>query len=79
MARTTTSFPNQPYGTFYAGSWPINNQVMFEAFQSAGYDAKLVIGEEGHNMRQGAAIMPDALRWLWRDYPSPWWRTSRRR
>ncbi|HEY1492905.1 MAG TPA: alpha/beta hydrolase-fold protein [Candidatus Solibacter sp.] len=63
--------PGLPWGTFYAGSWPINNQVMYEAFQSAGYDAKLVIGEEGHNMKQGAAIMPDALRWLWREYPSP--------
>ena len=63
--------PTEPYGTFYAGSWPINNQVMLEAFQSAGYDAKLVIGEEGHNMKQGAAIMPEALRWLWRGYPNP--------
>jgi sugar lactone lactonase YvrE/predicted esterase len=63
--------PTEPYGTFYAGSWPINNQVMYEAFQSAGYDAKLAIGEEGHNMKQGAAIMPEALRWLWRGYPSP--------
>jgi gluconolactonase len=63
--------PTEPYGTFYAGSWPINNQVMYEAFQSAGYDVKLVIGEEGHNMKHGAAIMPEALRWLWRGYPSP--------
>ena len=63
--------PAEPYGTFYAGSWPINNQVMFEALEYAGYDAKLVIGDEGHNMKQGAAIMPDALRWLWRDYPNP--------
>jgi gluconolactonase len=63
--------PEEPYGTFFAGSWPINNQVMFEAFESAGYDAKLVIGTEGHDMKQGSAIMPDALRWLWRDYPSP--------
>jgi enterochelin esterase-like enzyme len=61
----------EPWGTFYAGSWPINNQVMYEAFQSAGYDVKLEIGSEGHNMRQGAAIMPDALRWLWRGYPEP--------
>src|SRR5215813_1568569 len=61
----------QPYGTFYAGSWPINNQVIYEAFQFAGYDAKLVMGEEGHNMKQGGSIMPDALRWLWRDYPKP--------
>ena len=63
--------PNQPQGTFYAGSWPINNRVMYEAFQFAGYDSKLVAGDEGHNMKHGAAIMPDALRWLWRDYPQP--------
>jgi gluconolactonase len=63
--------PAEPFGTFFAGSWPINNQVMFEAFESAGYDVKLTIGEGGHDMRQGAAIMPDALRWLWRGYPNP--------
>ena len=63
--------PGFPYGTFYAGSWPINNQVIYEAFQFAGYDAKLVLGEEGHNMKQGGAIMPEALRWLWREYPKP--------
>lgn len=62
--------PAEPYGTFYAGSWPINNEVMFQAFEYAGYDAKLVMGDEGHNMKQGAAILPDALRWLWRDYPN---------
>ncbi len=63
--------PAQPWGTFYAGSWPINNRVMLEAFESAGYDAKLEMGSEGHNMKQGAAILPEALRWLWRDYPNP--------
>ena len=63
--------PAEPYGTFYAGSWPINNKVMYEALEYSGYDAKLVIGSEGHNMKQGGAIMPDALRWLWRGYPAP--------
>ncbi|MEO8126567.1 MAG: alpha/beta hydrolase-fold protein [Bryobacteraceae bacterium] len=63
--------PAQPYGTFFAGSWPMNNRVMLEALESMGYDAKLVLGDEGHNMKQGGAIMPEALRWLWRDYPSP--------
>jgi enterochelin esterase-like enzyme/sugar lactone lactonase YvrE len=63
--------PGQPYGTFYGGSWPINNEVMYEAFQFAGYDAKLTIGDGAHDMKQGNAIMPDALRWLWRDYPKP--------
>jgi enterochelin esterase-like enzyme/sugar lactone lactonase YvrE len=61
----------EPFGTFYAGSWPINNQVMYEAFESAGYDVKLNIGEGGHDRKQAAAIMPDVLRWLWRDYPNP--------
>ena len=63
--------PEQLYGTFYAGSWPVNNKVMQEAMESAGYDSKLVLGDEGHNMKHGAAIMPEALRWLWRDYPAP--------
>jgi sugar lactone lactonase YvrE len=61
----------EPYGTNFAGSWPINNQVMYEALEFAGYDAKLVMGTEGHNLKQGGAILPDALRWLWRDYPAP--------
>ncbi len=55
----------------YAGSWYVANQSMFSALQYAGYDSKFVVGTEGHNMKQGAAIMPDALRWLWRDYPRP--------
>ncbi len=63
--------PAEPYGTSFAGSWPINNQVMVEALEFAGYDAKLVMGTEGHNLKQGGAILPDALRWLWRDYPAP--------
>jgi gluconolactonase len=61
--------PAEPYGTYFAGSWPINNQVMFEALESAGYDAKLEMGDGGHDMEQPASIMPDALRWLWRGYP----------
>jgi gluconolactonase len=63
--------PNQPQGTFYAGSWPVNNQVLLEALQFAGYDAKLEMGDEAHNMKHGAAILPDALRWLWHGYPEP--------
>ncbi len=61
----------EPFGTFFAGSWPINNQVMYEALEYSGYDAKLTIGNGGHDMKQGAAIMPEALAWLWREYPKP--------
>jgi gluconolactonase len=30
-----------------------------------------VIGGEGHNAKHGGAILPDALRWVWKDYPKP--------
>jgi gluconolactonase len=63
--------PAEPYGTYFAGSWPINNQVMFEAFESTGYDVRLEMGTGGHDIEQSSAIMPDALRWLWRGYPAP--------
>jgi enterochelin esterase-like enzyme/sugar lactone lactonase YvrE len=63
--------PDQPYGTFFAGSWPINNQVLYEDLQFAGYDVKFELGEAGHDGTQRAAIFPDVLRWLWRDYPKP--------
>src|ERR1700722_1858557 len=61
--------PGQPYGTSYSGSWPINNQVMFEALEFSGYDVKLEMGTDGHSTKQEGAIMPNALRWLWRGYP----------
>ena len=63
--------PGEPWGTSFSGSWPMNNNVMHEALEYSGYDVKLVMGTEAHNMKQGGAIMPDALRWLWRGYPEP--------
>ena len=44
---------------------------MFQALEYVGYDVKFELGEGGHDMGQGAAILPDALRWLWRDYRAP--------
>jgi gluconolactonase len=55
----------------YAGSWYLANQEMAWALEFAGYDSKFVVGTEGHNANHGSAILPDALRWLWRDYPKP--------
>jgi len=59
---------DEPYGTFYAGTWPRANQMLFDALQFSGYDAKLTIGTGGHDTKQGSAELPEALRWLWRDY-----------
>ena len=55
----------------YAGNWYIANQDMASALEYAGYDSTFVVGTEGHNAKHGGAILPDALRWLWRDYPRP--------
>jgi len=55
----------------YAGSWYIANQDVASALEYAGYDSTFVVGTEGHNGKHGSAILPDALRWLWRDHPKP--------
>lgn len=55
----------------YAGSWFVSNQDMASALKYAGYDYKWVEGTGGHDGKQAGSIFPDALRWLWRDYPQP--------
>ena len=61
----------------YAGSWWIANQDMASALEFAGYDYTFVKGTEAHNSRHGAAILPEAMRWLWRGYPAPIARPTR--
>jgi enterochelin esterase family protein len=50
-----------------AGSWPLANQQMAAALKFARYDYQFVFGDGGHNGKHGGAILPDSLRWLWRD------------
>jgi enterochelin esterase-like enzyme len=49
------------------GSWPLANQQMAAALKWAKYDYKFEFGDGGHNGKHGGAILPDSLRWLWRD------------
>jgi len=55
----------------YTGSWFIANQDMLSALEFSGYDVRYEWGDGEHNSRHATAIFPDALRWLWRDWPSP--------
>lgn len=55
----------------YSGVWFLGNNDVAMALRFAGYDYKFVTGDGGHNGRQGGSILPDALRWIWRDYPAP--------
>jgi enterochelin esterase family protein len=50
------------------GNWPLSNQQMAAALKFAKYDYKFIYGDGGHNGKHGGATLPDALRWLWRDY-----------
>jgi enterochelin esterase family protein len=51
------------------GNWPLSNQDMAAALKFAGYDYQFVLGTGTHSAKQGASLLPDTLRWLWRDYP----------
>jgi sugar lactone lactonase YvrE len=55
----------------YSGSWWIANLDMAAALAYSRYDFKFVNGTEAHNNVHGRAILPDALRWLWRDWEAP--------
>ena len=52
------------------GSWPLANQQMAAALKFAGYDYEFAYGDGGHNGKHGGAILPDSLRWLWKDVVS---------
>jgi len=51
------------------GNWPLANQQMAAALKFVKYDYKFEYGDGGHNGQHGGAILPDSLRWLWRDKP----------
>jgi len=55
---------------YIAGNVWISNQDMLSALQFAGYEVLHEWGDGGHDYKSGAAVLPEALRWLWRDYPS---------
>src|SRR5688572_17546484 len=48
------------------GNWPLANHDLVAALAFAGYDHKAVFGTDGHGGKHLGAILPDALRWLWR-------------
>jgi len=49
------------------GSWWLANQTLARSFAFARYDYKFEQGQGFHNNNHIRAILPDALRWLWRE------------
>ncbi len=72
------TFPRKPIRVFLQdgendldnanGNWPLANQTLAKSLAYAGYDYKFEYGHGFHSNRHGRAILPDSLRWLWRDY-----------
>ena len=55
----------------YGGDWWMANQTMERALSFAGYEVEHAWGDGAHDGKQATAIFPDALRWLWKDWPNP--------
>jgi gluconolactonase len=55
----------------YSGSWPIGNTDLEAGLKFARYDYQMVWGEGRHDGNHGTAVMPDALRFIWKDWPAP--------
>jgi enterochelin esterase-like enzyme len=51
--------------------WHAQNIKMAAALTEKGYDLNFCWGIGTHSNKPGGAILPEMLRWLWRDYPRP--------
>lgn len=51
------------------GNWWLANQAMAAALKFRGYDYRFEAGDGGHTHKHGGALLPESLRWLWRDFP----------
>ena len=56
----------------FCGDWWTANLAMLASLEYAGYEVNHAWAEHaGHDDFHGSMIFPDALRWLWQDYPRP--------
>lgn len=53
------------------GDWWMSNQTMERALEFGGYEVRHVWGAGTHNGSHAAALFPDAMKWLWKDWPIP--------
>jgi enterochelin esterase family protein len=58
--------PGEDYNQ--ARDWFYQNVRMMEALTAKGYDLNYAWGMNKHGQKMGGAILPDMMRWLWRDH-----------
>jgi enterochelin esterase family protein len=51
-----------------ARDWFLQNVRMQQALTTRGYDVNYAWGVNKHGQKMGGTILPDMLRWLWRDH-----------
>lgn len=49
--------------------WFLNNVRMAQALTEKGYDVSYIWGIGRHSQKQPGAVLPEMMRWLWRDHP----------
>jgi enterochelin esterase family protein len=49
--------------------WFLQNVRLMQALTEKGYEVNYTWGIGRHGQKQGGAIFPDMMRWLWRDHP----------
>jgi len=57
---------DEPYNE--ARDWFYQNARMMQALTAKGYDLNYAWGMNKHGQKMGGAILPDMMRWLWRDH-----------
>jgi len=55
----------------YGGDWWKANEMMERALTFSGYEVNHVWGDGAHSGAHGTSLFPDAMRWLWKDWPKP--------
>jgi gluconolactonase len=55
----------------YGGDWWMANQAMQRSLAFAGYEHTHVWGEGAHNGQAATKLFPDAMRYLWKNWPEP--------
>lgn len=53
------------------GHWFEQNLLLASSLRFAGYDVETRWDDSGHSIIPGARLFPEAMTWLWRDYPAP--------
>jgi enterochelin esterase family protein len=49
------------------GNWTLANRELAAALAYRGIAHRLVVGEGGHSLRHGGALLAESLRWLWQE------------